>query len=67
MSLQVWLPLNGNLHNQGLSSIDVSGTTGITYDNNGKIGKAESIKKVHQFAVKDESVTGLHQKANEKT
>ena len=38
MSLQIWLPLNGNLNNQGLSNINVI-NNGATVDNNGKIGK----------------------------
>ena len=38
MSLQVWLPLNGNLENQGLSNITIT-NNGATVDNNGKIGK----------------------------
>lgn len=38
MSLQVWLPLNGNLNNQGLSDVTVI-NNGATVDNNGKIGK----------------------------
>lgn len=38
MSLRVWLPLNGNLNNQGLSDITVT-NNGATVDNNGKIGK----------------------------
>jgi len=38
MSLQVWLPLNGNLTQQGLSDIQVT-NNGATIDNNGKIGK----------------------------
>lgn len=38
MSLQVWLPLNGDLHNQGLSKISVT-NNGATITNNGKIGK----------------------------
>ena len=38
MALQVWLPLNGNLDNQGLTKISVI-NTGTTIDNNGKIGK----------------------------
>lgn len=40
MSLQVWLPLNGDLHNQGTSNYTISTFRGTeTYDNNGKIGK----------------------------
>ena len=38
MSLKVWLPLNGNLDNQGLSDITVT-NNGATVDNSGKIGK----------------------------
>lgn len=38
MSLQVWLPLNGDLKNQGLSDITVT-NSGATVNNNGKIGK----------------------------
>ena len=36
MSLQVWLPLNGNLNNQGLSNITFTGTP--TWKTSGKIG-----------------------------
>ncbi len=36
MSLQVWLPLTGNLHNQGLSEITYTGTP--TFKSVGKIG-----------------------------
>ena len=39
--LSVWLPLNGDLHNQGLSNITVI-NNGATVDNNGKIGKCYS-------------------------
>ena len=41
MSLQVWLPLNGDLHNQGLSDLSFSiiSDTNTKLDNNGKIGK----------------------------
>ncbi len=40
MSLQVWLPLNGDLHNQGLSNYTISMMRGsAVFDNNGKIGK----------------------------
>lgn len=41
MALQVWLPLNGNLNNQGLTDITVT-NSGATVDNNGKIGKCYS-------------------------
>lgn len=42
MSLQVWLPLNGNLNNQGLFQLPTSpSTNGITYTD-GKIGRATS-------------------------
>lgn len=37
MSLQVWLPLNGNLNNQGLSKVTVT-NSGATVDSSGKIG-----------------------------
>lgn len=36
MSLQVWLPLNGDLHNQGLSNNIITKT--VVFNNNGKIG-----------------------------
>lgn len=40
MSLQVWLPLNGNLNNQGLNGVQpILMGTGITYTS-GKIGQA---------------------------
>lgn len=38
LSLQVWLPLNGNLNNQGLSNYQVTNTN-ATINNSGKIGK----------------------------
>lgn len=41
MSLQVWLPLNGDLTNQGLTPVTVT-NNGATVDNNGKIGKCYS-------------------------
>ena len=37
MSLKVWLPLNGDLHNQGCSDVRVV-NNGATIDNAGKIG-----------------------------
>lgn len=41
MSLMVWLPLNGDLTQQGLSNVTVT-NNGATVDNNGKIGKCYS-------------------------
>lgn len=41
MALQVWLPLNGDLHNQGLKKVTIT-SNGVTVDNNGKIGKCYS-------------------------
>ena len=42
MALQVWLPLNGDLHNQGLSGDLAINNNGATVDNSGKIGKCYS-------------------------
>ena len=41
MSLQIWLPLNGNLNNQGLSNLQFQlvNSTNTTINDNGKIGK----------------------------
>ena len=41
MSLKVWLPLNGDLRNNGLSNVTVT-NNGATIDNSGKIGKCYS-------------------------
>lgn len=48
MSLQVWLPLNGDLHNQGLSNITVTNNS-ATVDNNGKIGKCYSFNGSNNY------------------
>ena len=43
MALQVWLPLNGDLHNQGLDQIvKNTSNSGAVINNNGKIGKCYS-------------------------
>ena len=41
MGLLVWLPLTGNLENQGVSAYQAVGTD-LTVDNSGKIGKCYS-------------------------
>ena len=38
MALQVWLPLNGDLKNWGLSNVQATNVN-ATVDNSGKIGK----------------------------
>ena len=38
MSLQVWLPLTGDLHNQGLTNVSVT-NNGTTVNANGKLGE----------------------------
>ena len=48
MSLQVWLPLNGNLENQGLADVTVT-NNGATVDNNGKIGKCYSFDGTNDY------------------
>lgn len=47
MALRVWLPLNGNLNNQGLSNIIPSGTP--TFLDSGKMGKCISIAQRVSF------------------
>lgn len=48
MSLQVWLPLNGNLNNNGLARIT---HTGIPIYNNGKFGKALDLLNSPQITI----------------
>ena len=50
MSLVVWLPLNGNLENQGLSNVTVTNNR-ATVDNNGKIGKCYSFGSSKRITV----------------
>ena len=44
MSLQVWLPLNGNLNNQGVSNVTVTNSN-ATVDASGKIGSCYRFNK----------------------
>lgn len=46
MSLQVWLPLNGNLDNQGISQIPKLSFSSQSWDTNGKLGQCLKIPKV---------------------
>lgn len=52
MSLQVWLPLNGDLKNLGVSNITVT-NDGATIDNNGKIGKCYSFNGTNNKIIID--------------
>ena len=50
MSLQVWLPLNGDLQNLGLSNDEITVLTNLEYTDNGKIGKALSYGSIKMSA-----------------
>ena len=53
MSLQVWLPLNGDLHNQGLSGQLNFATTGTISDADGKIGTSKQFTSASAIAPYD--------------
>lgn len=42
MSLRIWLPLNGDLRNQGTADVTVTSSGSATVNNNGKMGKCYS-------------------------
>lgn len=48
MALQVWLPLNGNLNNQGLTNWQFTNNN-ATVDNSGKIGKCYAFSGSSQY------------------
>lgn len=48
MSLQVWLPLNGDLHNQGIKNVDIVNNEAIINDS-GKIGKCYSFNGSNSY------------------
>jgi len=50
MALQVWLPLNGNLDNQGVSNVTVT-NNGATVSDNGKIGKGYEFKTTQYLEI----------------
>jgi len=54
MALQVWLPLNGNLDNQGVKDYSLSIARGAeVYDNNGKIGKCFYANGVNTISIEN--------------
>lgn len=59
MALLVWLPLNGDLNNQGLSDITVN-NHGATVSNNGKIGKCYEFNGDKQWLELSEPLTDLY-------
>ena len=55
MALQVWLPLDGNLENKGLSD-NIFTSSSPTYDNNGKIGKCYLIDTLSQKIISNNKI-----------
>ena len=54
MSLLIWLPLDGDLHNQGLSEdLNFTATGTVADDNAGKIGKCKSFSSSNLIAPYD--------------
>ena len=49
MSLQIWLPFNGDLHNQGLANINLTNT--VTFSTPGKIGQSCLNSQLGWFAI----------------
>lgn len=50
MALQVWLPLNGNLDNQGLDDVTIVANNS-SYQNDGKIGKCLRLGYTNSFTI----------------
>lgn len=55
MGLQIWLPLNGNLHNQGLKKIEVINNN-TTFNSSGKIGQCCNIASGQYLGIDAENV-----------
>lgn len=52
MSLQIWLPLNGSLENQGVANAPLMGSYTPTYSENGLFGKSFSCKNAVKYNAK---------------
>lgn len=59
MSLRVWLPLNGDLHNQGLSNITVA-NNGATVNSSGKIGSCYYFNGSAQYLQFSDSLGNIY-------
>ena len=59
MSLQVWLPLNGDLRNQGCNNPSISLTSGNTWASSGKIGNSSlTLTKLQTILPTSSCMTG---------
>lgn len=59
MGLQVWLPLNGNLENKGLTNVSVT-NDGASIEDDGKIGKCYSFRTTKSYLlIPKESMTSV--------
>lgn len=59
MSLQIWLPLNEDIHNQGLMNISFTNDNAII-NNNGKIGKCYYFDKSENSMIKNNNDIPTH-------
>lgn len=59
MALQVWLPLNGKIRNQGLKKLSVT-NNGATVNDNGKIGKCYYFNGNAQYMQLSESLGDIY-------
>lgn len=63
MALQIWLPLNGDLHNQGLNGLKAT-NNGATINNNGKIGKCYYFNKNAYVDINKSAMTSFTTEAS---
>jgi hypothetical protein len=52
MSLQIWLPLNGSLENQGVANAPLMGSYTPTYSEDSLFGKSFSCKNAVKYNAK---------------